>query len=81
MVKDLRVGMMVATETEGASFPDVGKVIAINSNIDTPVAVQWFDQERATHRPRWLRFFLPGNMTSSIRFSDILLYDFTLTQN
>ena len=81
VVRDLQVGMMVAIETEGASFPDVGRVIAINSSAqDTPVQVQWFDQERATHKPKWLRYFLPGSTTTSIRYSDILLYDFQLTQ-
>lgn len=80
--KDVRIGMMVAVETEGCSFPDVGRITAIKPapGVDTPVEVQWFYQERATHKPRWLRFFLPGMTKTWIRYSDILLYDFELTK-
>ena len=65
----------------GCIVPRCRGVTAITSSSqDMPVEVQWFNQERATHKPKWLRFFLPGNTSSCIRFSDILLYDFDLTQ-
>ena len=54
------MGMMVSIETEGATFPDVGKVMSIDLGRDNPVEVQWCDLERASHKPKWLRFFIPG---------------------
>ena len=53
--------------------------MSIDLGRDNPVEVQWCDLERASHKPKWLRFFIPGKTITSIRFSDILLYDFKLT--
>ncbi len=80
VLKELQVGMLVATE--GVAFPQVGKVQVIppNSGAATPITVQWMEQERAPHKPKWLRYFKPTEVTGTISFEDILLYDFELTK-
>ena len=81
--QDLTVGMLVAVQDMHASFPRIGKVTALptgNMCLDSPIQVAWFQQERAPHKPQWLRFFKQTTHISTILIQEILLYDFLLTQ-
>lgn len=71
--------MMVALK--GDSFPRVGKVTSIPAtpNLHSLIGVQWYHQQKASHKPRWLRFFLPTTKTGNIKIEEIILYDFDLT--
>ncbi len=81
VVKELQVGMLVATD--GIAFPRVGTVQVIPPNPDaaSQVTVQRMEQERAPHKPKWLRYFKPTAVTGTISFEDVLLYDFNLTKS
>ena len=73
--------MLVAIDM-GEHFPQIGTVQAIPPNPDTTsnITIELMQQERAPHKPKWLRFF---KMTSAIRtvsFKQIILYDFQLTK-
>ena len=77
--------MLIATTTNSASFPKVGRVVSIppNPSLTSDVTVHWMDQERAIHKPKWLRFFYPSkkkNAVGTISLQDILLYGFELTK-
>ena len=80
ILKGLSVGMMVATK-DSNSFPKLGKVtnIPLNPTLESNIEVLWYQQEKASHKPRWLRFFLPSAASGTITIADILLYDFSLT--
>ena len=82
IVKDLKVGMLVAVSS--GSFPDIGKVLSIspNPNLDSDVSVHWMTQERAPHKPKWMRYFTLSqqkNSTGTVKISEIVLYAFELT--
>ena len=81
VVKELRVGALIAIA--GINFPKVGEVLSIppNPSLDSDIDVQWMNQERAPHKPRWQRCFKlgPKNALGSTKMSDILLYSFQLT--
>ncbi len=86
VTKDLKVGMLVAAQD--ASFVQVGTVQAIppEPHSNTEVTVHWMEQERAPHKPKWLRYFKPVPVTKktaigTLRIADIILYDFQLTNN
>ncbi len=80
MVKELQVGMLVATH--GVAFPRIGMVQAIppNATETSQLSIQWMEHERAPHMPRWLRFFKPSAVVGTVFFADIVLYDFMLTK-
>ena len=65
----------------GVTLGKLGKVINIppTPTLEANVEVLWYQQQRASHEPRWLRFFIPSAVSGIIRISDILLYDFVLT--
>lgn len=48
--------------------------------IKSSLEIEWLQQERATHKPKWLRFFSKSGKIGSISYSDIVLYDFCLTE-
>jgi len=82
VVKELQVGMLVATA--GATTARVGTVkdIAPNPSYELQITIHWMEQERAPHKSKWLRYFSPSTKKDSvgtITFDDILLYDFELT--
>lgn len=86
VTKELQVGMLVATQ--GATFVRVDIVQAILPDpcTDSDLTVHWMEQERALHKPKWLRYFKPVPITKkdavgTVTFADILLYDFKLTNN
>ena len=85
VVKELNVGMLVATADPRANFPRVGTVhlITPDPSNDSHVTILWMEQEKAPHKPKWLRFFRPSskNTVGMITFNDILLHDFDLTNN
>ena len=73
--------MLIAVIEEGSSFPRIGTVTNIppNAAMETPFIVHWMLQERAPHKPKWLRFFTPSTRKDSsgpVSFSDVVLYDF-----
>ncbi len=83
VVRELEVGMLVATG-EGA-FPRIGTVEAIppNPSLESPLTVHWMEQEKAQHKSKWLRFFHPSlkkDAVGTISYGDIVLYDFVLTK-
>ena len=73
--------MLVAVK--GQSFPQIGKVTYIpdSPTLESSLQVQWLQQEKATHKPKWLRFFKSSSALGNILFSDIVLYDFDLTRH
>ena len=82
MIKDLSVGMLVAVS--GSQLPKVGKVHSIadaQPTMESAIVVQWLVQEQAKHKPRWLRPYKASKNESfgTIKYSDLLLYDFQLT--
>ena len=81
IVKELQVGMLVAIDDN--SFPKVGKVAAIppNHSLDSSISIQWLVQERAPHKPKWLRNFKIGarEVLGETEMKNVLLYDFQLT--
>ena len=72
--------MMVAVR--GDSFPRVGKVTSIPAtpSLQASIGVQWYHQQRASHKPRWLRFFMPTPDVGNIKIEEIILYNFDLTK-
>ena len=70
---------MIATK---GNFPKIGKVISItdNSTLESDLEVEWYIQERAAHKPRWLRYFHPSKKQGHIKRNYIILYDFELTK-
>ena len=81
ILQDLAVGAMIAAK--GDNFPRVGRVTEIpsNPNYQSEVEVDWYRQERAPHKPRWLRYFQSTNVIGKLPIEDIILYDFQLTNN
>ena len=84
VVKELCIGMLVATS--GATFPNIGTVKAIPPNpcMDSTIHVHWMEQERAPHKPKWIRYFKPStkrDAVGTVTINEILLYDFQLTKN
>ena len=70
---------------KAAAFPRVGRIEAIspNPNCNSEVTILFMEQERAPHKPKWARYFKLSSRKDAvgiIRFSDIILYDFQLTQ-
>ena len=81
VVKELQKGMLVATDM-GEDFPQIGTVQAIPPNPDatSEIAIELMQQERAPHKPKWLRFFKPSSVIRTVAFRQIILYDFELTK-
>lgn len=78
--------MLIATA--GENTPKVGKVYAIppNPTHDTAITIHWMIQERAPHKPKWMRYFKQTPLNSknafgNVQTKDITLYGFELTNN
>lgn len=82
VVKELQAGMKIAfNSTDGLlQIAEVG-TIPPNPNINSVINCILFKQERAPHKPKWLRSFSKTEKFNSVRYSDIILYDFELTKN
>ena len=78
MTKALKIGMLVAMQNNGDKLPLVGRVTSISME-QQQVNVQMMKQERASHKPKWLRRFNNTDKSRVFSFGDILLYDFMLT--
>ena len=80
ILQDLAVEMMIAVK--GDSFPRISKVtnLPATPNLQSLIGVNWYHQQKAAHKPRWLQFFLPSTQTRSIMIEEIVLYDFDLTK-
>ena len=66
----------------GSDFLFIAKVTSVpdQPTLQSSVEVQWYCQERAPHKPRWLRYFHPSKKPSGqLQISNIILYDFKLT--
>ena len=48
--------------------------------MDSDIDITIYDQEKAPHKPRWFRYFHLGRKMTKVAISDILLYDFQVTQ-
>lgn len=76
--------MFVAVQGS-ASLPKVGKVSAIDDTThrseESKITVEWLLQKQVKNKPRWLRPFkmCENPELGIINFTDVLLYDFTLT--
>ena len=86
VLKELKVGMLVAVSgSDDSKLPKVGKVHSIpdtrHTTLESSLVIEWLVQEKAKHKPKWLRPFKPSSKDSfgTIKYSDILLYDFQLT--
>ena len=75
VTKELAIGMLVATPGFD-KIPCIGRVSSISSNV---VTINLLSQERAPHKPKWSRAFKDSQKSTAISYSDILLYDFELT--
>lgn len=76
VVKELQVGMLVATA--GATTAHVGTVkdITPNPSYESQITIHWMEQEslRAPRKSKWLRYFSPSTKKDSvgtITFDDI----------
>ena len=68
----------------GNDLPKIGKVQAIPSNLqlNSEISIHWMTQERAPHKPKWLRYFKLAtckNAQGEAQIQDIILYGFDLT--
>ena len=75
--------MLIAILEDG--FPRVGTVVAVSPNPcqTSEVQIHWMIQEKATHKPKWLRYFKPSQRKDAygrIKIEDIVLYGFDLTE-
>lgn len=70
--------MLVATDA-GEPFPQIRTVQDIPPNPDTTseITIELIQQERAPHKPKWLRFFKQSSviMTLTLSIKDIISYD------
>ena len=83
IVKELQVGMNIAfnNETDGTLKIAEVKCISPNPNINSFIECCLMKQERAPHKPKWIRTFSKTEKMHTVKYIDILLYDFQLTRN
>ena len=87
VLKDLCPGMLVAlasnTEREITTCPHIGKVLAVSTEVDRILdytfSFQWLQAERTTHKSRWLKYYHQSDKVGIAKYSEVLLYDFKLT--
>ena len=82
--KELKAGSIIAVNHpqwigEVPQIAIVESVITLSSTLT--ITISWMDQERAPHKPRWLRTWHKSSKfpQTTINVSNILLYDITLT--
>ena len=81
VTQELKNGMIVAFEEDrGVCIAEVS-CIPPNPCLDSMISINLFRQERAPHKPKWCRCFHRLGKICSIKYSDIVLYDFQLTKN
>ena len=63
--------------TAGENVAKVGRVHAIPPNpmIDTTITIHWLVQERAPHKPRWMRYFKLTHLNSRNAIGNIMMKD------
>ena len=71
--------MTVALKSDDV-IPIVGTVTKI-SKPQEQITVELMVQERAPHKPKWLRSFKQTEKSDNFSFRDIVLYDFQLTKS
>jgi predicted RNA-binding protein with PUA-like domain len=81
ILKELKSGMLLAYKCDNSEIPNIAQVVNIppNPTMDSAVGVVLYKQEKAPHKPRWLRFFTVSDKTATVSMCEILLYDFQLT--
>ena len=83
ILNELHVGMLVALTTQHEGLPSIGEVTGVPDNpcTNSNIQLHYYIQERAPHKPKWLRFFRKSERwTGTACYHDVLLYDFTLTK-
>ena len=82
ILKELKVGMLVALQSK-TEIPRIGIVSCIppNPTLASQVSIKVYEQEKSSHKPKWLRNFNLTDKECSERISDFILYDFQLTKN
>ena len=83
IVKEIRAGMLVAVLDQ--TFPCIGKVtdVSPNPHPDSDLQIHWMIQEKASHKPKWLRYFKLSqrkDAMGTIKIKDVVLYGFDLTE-
>lgn len=80
ILKELKLGMLVALQSK-CDIPRIGEVLWIQPNPDlqSKVKILVFEQEKCPQKPKWSRFFQRTAREQEYFISDIILYDFTLT--
>ena len=80
--------MLVAVPgSDSTKLPKIGKIHSIvdtrYQTMESTLVIEWLIQDQAKHKPKWLRPFKNSSKDSfgTIRYSDILLYDFQLTNS
>lgn len=80
IVKELKVGMLVAVQGK-SEIPTIGEVTHIppNPSKENEVSLIVSEQESSIHKSKWLRVFKRTTKICIVNISDIILYDFQLT--
>ena len=80
ILKDIRIGMLVALQSK-SEVPKVGEVLFLppNPTLDCTISITLYEQEKAPHKPKWLRYFKITEQNCNVKLADIILYDFGLT--
>ena len=87
VLKDLSPGMLVAltssADREELTCPHIGKVLAVSTEVDRTLqftfSFQWLEREKAAHKSKWIKYYHLSNKVGVAKYSDVLLYDFKLT--
>lgn len=77
--------MLVALNqsTQQLNIPEIAEVtsVPVKPSMLSLIHIHYFKQERASHKPRWCRYFHKTvHSYGTATYKDILLYDFTLTK-
>ena len=84
--KELKSGSIVAVNHPSwvGTIPQIAQVVSVpyEPSLDTQVEIQWFDEERAPHKPRRRRRYMQSTKygNSYITLRNILLYDIELNR-
>ena len=84
--KELKSGSIVAVNHPSwvGTIPQIAQVVSVPSepSLDTQVEIQWFEEERAPHKPRRRRCYTQSTKyaNSYVTLRNILLYDIELNR-
>lgn len=72
--------MLVALQ-EKSEIPRIGEVIWIQPNPtqESTITILLYEQEKCTHKPKWLRNFKKTARDHQAKVANVILYDFQLT--